>query len=77
MIEYNYIILDGTSGGGTPTDEIKKDINSEASKLEQLIFNTQNDDNKPSKDLCACWCQGWAEIYVKRPTGSFYLNKFF
>lgn len=22
-----------------------------------------------AKQACACWCQGWAEIYVRRPTG--------
>lgn len=43
-------------------------MNGETSKLEQLIFGSQ--DSGPSNDLCACWCQGWAEIYVKRPTGT-------
>lgn len=23
----------------------------------------------PEKQLCSCWCQGWAEIHVRRPTG--------
>lgn len=26
-------------------------------------------DGKVEKQACACWCQGWAEIYVRRPTG--------
>ncbi|KAK6623829.1 hypothetical protein RUM44_010685 [Polyplax serrata] len=59
--------FDMTSGGGSPTDEAKKSINNDTSKLEQLIFKSH--ENGPSNDLCACWCQGWAEIYVKRPTG--------
>lgn len=25
------------------------------------------------KQVCACWCQGWAEIYVRRPIGTFFL----
>lgn len=34
-------------------------------KLEQLPSQLQQID----KLGCACWCQGWAEIYVRRPTG--------
>lgn len=36
------------------------------SKLQQLS-NLENTKNE--KQRCACWCQGWAEIYVRRPTG--------
>jgi len=25
------------------------------------------------KQFCACWCQGWAEIYVRRPTGKHFI----
>lgn len=28
-----------------------------------------NNDKQDGHILCACWCQGWAEIYVRRPTG--------
>ncbi|XP_020281635.1 tuberin [Pseudomyrmex gracilis] len=37
----------------------------EPSKLEQIL----NKDKQEENILCACWCQGWAEIYVRRPTG--------
>ena len=45
--------------------ENKKEQASEASKLEQMINTEKHEDYVP----CACWCQGWAEIYVRRPTG--------
>lgn len=37
----------------------------EPSKLGQIL----NKDKQEENILCACWCQGWAEIYVRRPTG--------
>ncbi|KAG7209739.1 hypothetical protein KM043_011368 [Ampulex compressa] len=37
----------------------------EPSKLEQILNSEKQEDHV----LCACWCQGWAEIYVRRPTG--------
>ncbi|XP_039314152.1 tuberin isoform X4 [Solenopsis invicta] len=37
----------------------------ETSKLGQIL----NNDKQDGHVLCACWCQGWAEIYVRRPTG--------
>lgn len=34
-------------------------------KLQQLnLENTKNE-----KHACACWCQSWAEIHIRRPTG--------
>lgn len=38
------------------------------SQLQQLVGN----DGIVEKPICACWCQGWAEVYVRRPTGYFY-----
>lgn len=54
-------------------DSIKKDHSlekvdkdqAESSKLEQIL----NSEKQEEHVLCACWCQGWAEIYVRRPTG--------
>ncbi|XP_076652775.1 TSC complex subunit tuberin isoform X1 [Halictus rubicundus] len=37
----------------------------ESSKLEQILNSQKQEEHV----LCACWCQGWAEIYVRRPTG--------
>ncbi|KAH0546382.1 tuberin [Cotesia glomerata] len=43
-----------------------KDKEAETSKLEQILGS----DNKQDEYTpCACWCQGWAEILVRRPTG--------
>lgn len=33
----------------------------------QDMFKTG--ENKEEKYTCACWCQGWAEVYIRRPTG--------
>lgn len=45
-------------------DKLEKEIN-EPSKLEQILNSDKQEEHAP----CACWCQGWAEIYVRRPTG--------
>ncbi|XP_011497969.1 PREDICTED: tuberin [Ceratosolen solmsi marchali] len=37
----------------------------ETYKLEQMMSTDKQEEHQP----CACWCQGWAEIYVRRPTG--------
>ncbi|XP_029054023.2 tuberin isoform X1 [Osmia bicornis bicornis] len=37
----------------------------ESSKLDQILHSEKQEEHV----LCACWCQGWAEIYVRRPTG--------
>lgn len=36
-------------------------------KLHQLINADQTKSTE--KLICACWCQGWAEICIRRPTG--------
>lgn len=33
---------------------------------ERLLASVEGKSERP---LCGCWCQGWAEIYVRRPTG--------
>ncbi|KAJ8913200.1 hypothetical protein NQ315_016142 [Exocentrus adspersus] len=40
-------------------------------KLEAISAKLQkvNSTEKQEKENCACWCQGWAEIYIRRPTG--------
>lgn len=35
-----------------------------SSKLQQLASVSKQD-----VEACACWCSGWAEIYIRRPTG--------
>ncbi|XP_025075261.1 tuberin [Pogonomyrmex barbatus] len=67
----------------SPTEESKKSMeDSDSMKKELFIEKTDKEQNESSKlgqilnsdkqdehILCACWCQGWAEIYVRRPTG--------
>ncbi|XP_076271400.1 TSC complex subunit tuberin isoform X2 [Rhynchophorus ferrugineus] len=36
-------------------------------KLQEMF---QTEDIKGERYSCACWCQGWAEIYIRRPTGN-------
>lgn len=62
----------GWTGGGLnePTD-------GEAS-VDHLVFGSSvgpgatpsSDNKKKEPHLCACWCPGWAEIYVRQPTGN-------
>ncbi|KAI4456255.1 tuberin [Holotrichia oblita] len=53
----------------SPIDESKRlsdKLEQLPSKLQQL---TVRESNINEKLHCACWCQGWAEIYIRRPTG--------
>nr|CAD7441251.1 unnamed protein product [Timema bartmani] len=40
----------------------------EPHRLEQIVFGP-NEPEKQERQFCACWCQGWAEIHIRRPTG--------
>lgn len=33
-------------------------------------------DEIGTQDQCICWCQGWAEIHIRRPTGFYSLHNF-
>ncbi|XP_032669228.1 tuberin [Odontomachus brunneus] len=71
------------TAANSPTEESKKSTeDSDSAKKEFLIEKSDKDQVERSKlgqilnsdkqdghVLCACWCQGWAEIYVRRPTG--------
>lgn len=48
-----------------PAEKTDKEQTAESSKLEQILNSQKQEEHV----LCACWCQGWAEIYVRRPTG--------
>ena len=37
------------------------------SKLESLLESREKSEKK--QELCSCWCNGWAEIHVQRPSG--------
>lgn len=56
------------TSASSPVDENKR----LSDRLEQLPSKLQKlvaVDPKVEKHGCACWCQGWAEIYIRRPTG--------
>ncbi|KAK2584988.1 hypothetical protein KPH14_008518 [Odynerus spinipes] len=71
------------TAANSPTEESKKSLDDiDTTKRENLVEKSEKDHGEPSKleqilnsekheehVLCACWCQGWAEIYVRRPTG--------
>lgn len=62
------------TSANSPVEENKKFEQQLSSHLQTLTTTT--DGNKQEKQVCACWCQGWAEIYVRRPTGNTYtINK--
>ena len=42
--------------------------NNDTCELESLI-SRQRGIAKKKPELCACWCSGWAEIHVRRPSG--------
>lgn len=50
---------------------------SESSPVDKLVFGSNvgssstapNENKRVEQHLCACWCQGWAEIYIRQPTG--------
>ncbi|XP_039291005.1 LOW QUALITY PROTEIN: tuberin [Nilaparvata lugens] len=59
-----------STAASSPNEEMKRGIESltlesDPNRVDQIIFSM--DRREPQ--ICACWCQGWAEIHVKRPTG--------
>lgn len=58
-----------TNSASSPMDENKKitdKLDQLPKKLQQLVAPDSATYEKP---LCSCWCQGWAEVFVRRPTG--------
>jgi tuberous sclerosis protein 2 len=35
----------------------------------ECLMESQKDEEKRQPELCSCWCTGWAEIHVRRPSG--------
>ena len=48
-------------------EKVSKKSNEDLTNLELLLENQKYEDKKP--EPCACWCNGWAEIHVRRPSG--------
>ncbi|XP_014260624.1 tuberin [Cimex lectularius] len=47
-------------------DEEKPAFSESDTKMEHLIYGAE----KNERQVCSCWCKGWAEIHIRRPTGS-------
>lgn len=54
------------TSASSPMDETKK-ISDKLDNLPTKLQQLAGPDNR--EKICACWCQGWAEVYVRRPTG--------
>ncbi|XP_076345380.1 TSC complex subunit tuberin isoform X3 [Tachypleus tridentatus] len=52
---------------------IQQDTVTEEQNLDRLV-STLSDGQKSSETgsshLCSCWCQGWAEVHIRRPSGN-------
>ncbi len=35
-----------------------------------LCFFFEFAEEYEAQDQCICWCQGWAEVHIRRPTGT-------
>lgn len=59
-----------STAASSPSDEGRRGLeaslhDADPARLDQLVYGGERQE----RQLCACWCQGWAEIYVRRPTG--------
>lgn len=62
------------TSASSPTEETKKMPTGSNEKLEQLpnkLYQLASNTRPGDKYLCSCWCQGWAEVHVRRPTGKY------
>ena len=52
-------------------EKIPKEVNEGQTELENMLEKKAetHQSKKPSSELCGCWCNGWAEIHVRRPSG--------
>ncbi|XP_065212023.1 tuberin [Planococcus citri] len=67
------------SEDGNLTDSLKASSSSESNFetdekriTDGIELNKQSSINKEDREsynFCPCWCQGWAEIHIRRPTG--------
>ena len=45
-------------------------IETDSRKIGETKSRSEDSSDSIESRLCPCWCQGWAEIYIRRPTGS-------
>ncbi|XP_073996859.1 TSC complex subunit tuberin isoform X2 [Rhodnius prolixus] len=48
----------------------KKGLPTTPDKEKPTGLETGTRFEKYERQVCACWCKGWAEIYIRRPTGA-------
>ncbi|CAG9773906.1 unnamed protein product [Ceutorhynchus assimilis] len=51
----------------SPQEETAKLV--EESVANRLQETFKKEEIKEENYTCACWCQGWAEVYIRKPTG--------
>ncbi|KAL3274359.1 hypothetical protein HHI36_015757 [Cryptolaemus montrouzieri] len=59
-----------STSASSPVEEVKKVGEEKTEDVPtQLKTMVTPDTERYEKPVCACWCQSWAEIFVRRPTG--------
>lgn len=64
-LHYGYIFYSFFNYNFRPDASSQKDL----SKLESLLDSNKVKNKSSKQELCSCWCNGWAEIHVRRPSG--------
>ncbi|XP_013793011.2 tuberin-like, partial [Limulus polyphemus] len=52
---------------------LQQDAVTEEQNLDRLVPSLrdgQKSSEKGTSQLCSCWCQGWAEVHIRRPSGN-------
>ncbi|XP_076040511.1 TSC complex subunit tuberin isoform X2 [Oratosquilla oratoria] len=57
-------------GAGMQANEYSDNVEGEQPQDKQFDGAGFPEEKREEPHLCACWCQSWAEIYVRQPTGN-------
>ncbi|KAL1116001.1 hypothetical protein AAG570_005496 [Ranatra chinensis] len=60
------MVSNDSTAASTPDEEKPSVPDSDTTKLEHIHAAIE----KTERQICGCWCQGWAEIFIRRPTGA-------
>lgn len=66
MEDVDWSSKDKSNTNTSPVEDkkISEKLEKVSTKLRQFATNLRQE-----KETCNCWCSGWAEIYIRRPTG--------
>ena len=64
-----------TTASTVALDQLTEGITSLSLDQSSLLKTEGFTSGLSEPHLCACWCQGWAEIHIRHPTGNFNLYK--